>query len=54
MERPLMIIDLLMGLFRGAVFFTMAGGGARKQPIEQSIEMPTSTMALMGRFPSLK
>ena len=46
-----MIIDLLMGLFRGAVF--RHGGGARKQPIKQPTEMPTSTMALMGRFPSL-
>ena len=45
------LIDLLMGLFRGAVF--RHGGGARKQPIKQPIEMPTSTMALMGRFPSL-
>ena len=44
-------IDLLMGLFRGAVF--RHGGGARKQPIKQPTEMPTSTMALMGRFPSL-
>ena len=43
--------DLLMGLFRGAVF--RHGGGARKQPIKQPTEMPTSTMALMGRFPSL-
>ena len=40
-----------MGLFRGAVF--RHGGGARKQPIKQQTEMPTSTMALMGRFPSL-
>ena len=40
-----------MGLFRGAVF--RHGGGARKQPIKQPVEMPTSTMALMGRFPSL-
>ena len=39
-----------MGLFRGAVF--RHGGGARKQPIKQPTEMPTSTMALMGRFPS--
>ena len=45
------IIDLLMGLFRGAVF--RHGGGARKQPIKQPTGMPTSTMALMGRFPSL-
>ena len=44
-------IDLLMGLFRGAVF--RHGRGARKQPIKQPTEMPTSTMALMGRFPSL-
>ena len=28
-------------------------GGARKQPIKQPTEMPTSTMALKGRFPSL-
>ena len=40
-----------MGLFRGAVFHH--GGGARKQPIKQPTEMPTSTMALMGRFPAL-
>ena len=46
-----MIIDLLMGLFRGVVF--RHGGGARKQPIKQPTEMPTSTMDLMGRFPSL-
>ena len=45
------LIDLLMGLFRGVVF--RHSGGARKQPIKQPIEMPTSTMALMGRFPSL-
>ena len=45
------LIDLLMGLFRGAVF--RHGGGARKQPIEQRTGMPTSTMALMGRFLSL-
>ena len=45
------IIDLLMGLFRGAVF--QHGWGARKQPIKQPTEMPTSTMALMGRFASL-
>ena len=29
------------------------GGGARKQLMKQPIDMPTSTMALMGRFPSL-
>ena len=46
-----MIIDLLMGLFRGAVLGH--DGGARKQRIKQPTEMPTSTMALMGRFPSL-
>ena len=40
-----------MGLLRGAVF--RHGGGGRKQPIKQPTEMPTSTMALMGRFPSL-
>ena len=40
-----------MGLFRGAVF--RHGGGARKQPIKQPTETPTSTLALMGRFPSL-
>ena len=44
-------IDLLMGLFRGAVFGH--GGGALKQPIKQPTETPTSTLALMGRFPSL-
>ena len=42
------IIDLLMGLFRGAVF--RHGGGARKQVIKQPTEVPTSTLALMGRF----
>ena len=40
-----------MGLFRGAVF--RHSGGAQKQPIKQPTEMPTSTMALMGRFLSL-
>ena len=40
-----------MGLFRGAIFHH--GGGAWKQPIKQPTEMPTSTMALMGCFPSL-
>ena len=44
-------IDLLMGLFRGVVF--RHGGPARRQPIKQPTEMPTSTMVLMGRFPSL-
>ena len=44
-------IDLLMGLFRGAVF--RHGGGALKQPIKQPTETPTSTLALMGRFPLL-
>ena len=44
-------IDLLMGLFRGAVF--RHGGGALKQPIKDPTETPTSTLALMGRFPSL-
>ena len=44
-------IDLLMGLFRGAVF--RHGRGALKQPIKQPTETPTSTLALMGRFPSL-
>ena len=29
------------------------GLGARKQPIKQPTEMPTSTMALMGHFASL-
>ena len=38
-----------MGLFRGAVF--RHGGRDRKQPIKQPTEIPTSTMALMGRFP---
>ena len=40
-----------MGLFRGAVF--RHGGGAPKQPIKQATEMPTSTLALIGRFHSL-
>ena len=47
----MLLIDLLMGLFRGAVFHL--GGGARKQPIKQPTETPTSTMTLMGRFLSL-
>ena len=49
--RPLQIqfIDLLVGLFRGAVF--RHGEGALKQPIKQPTETPTSTLALMGRFP---
>ena len=51
LKKSLTIIDLLMGLFRGAVFCD--GGGARKQPIKQPTEMPTSIVALMGRFPSL-
>ena len=46
-----LFIDLLMGFFRGAVFHH--DGGAWKQPIKQPTEMPTSTMVLMGRFPSL-
>ena len=49
--RRITIIDLLMGRFRGAVF--RHGRGARKQPIKHPTEMPTSTMALMGRFTSL-
>ena len=44
-------IDLLMGLFRGAVFRHV--GGTLKQPIKEPTETPTSTLALMGRFPSL-
>ena len=44
-------IDLLMGLFRGAVFRHCKG--ALKQPIKQPTETPTSTLALMGRFSSL-
>ena len=40
------IIDLLMGLFKGAVF--RHGEGALKQPIKQPTETPTSTLALMG------
>ena len=48
---PEHFIDLLMGLFRGAVF--RHGGGALKQPIKEPTETPTSTLALMGRFPSL-
>ena len=40
-----------MGLFRGAVFCHR--WGARKQPIKQLTEVPTSSTALMGRFPSL-
>ena len=49
--RTKKIIDLLMGLFRGAVFRHV--GGALKQPIKEPTETPTSTLALMGRFPSL-
>ena len=45
------VIDLLTGLFRGAVF--RHGEVALKQPIKQPTETPTSTLALMGRFPSL-
>ena len=45
------LIDLLKGLFRGAVF--RHGGGALKQPIKEPTETPTSTLALMGRFPLL-
>ena len=51
LDESFIVIDLLMGFFRGAVF--RHGGGARKQPIKQSTEMPTSTMVLIGRFPSL-
>ena len=51
LSRHTRIIDLLMGLFRGAVF--RHGEGALKQPIKQPAETPTSTLALMGRFPSL-
>ena len=40
-----------MGLLRGAVFHL--GGGARKQPIKQLTEMPTSNHGLHGPFPSL-
>ena len=50
-EFVVFLIDLLMGLFRGAVF--RHGGGALKQPIKEPTETPTSTLALMGRFPSL-
>ena len=50
-QQVTFVIDLLMGLFRGAVF--RHGGGALKQPIKQPIETPTSTLALIGRFPSL-
>ena len=39
------------GPFAGSV--SRHGGGAQKQPIKQPTEMPTSTMALMGCFPSL-
>ena len=45
------LLHLSWAFFRGAVF--RQGGGARKQPIKQSTEMPTSTMTLVGRFPSL-
>ena len=41
----------LNGLSGGAVF--RHGGGALKQPIKQPTETLTSTLALMGRFPSL-
>ena len=40
-----------MGLFGGAVF--RHGGGALKQPMKEPTETPTSTLALVGRFPSL-
>ena len=42
--------DLLMGVFWGAVFALWRGCPRTAQ---QPIEMPTSTMASMGRFPSL-
>ena len=38
-----------MGFVRGAVF--RHEGGARKQPLKQPTEMPTSTMALVRPFP---
>ena len=38
-----------MGPFRAAV--VRHGCSARKQPIKQSTEMPTTTVVLMGRFP---
>ena len=41
-----------MALFRGAVF--RHGWGARKEPIKQPAEMPTSTLALMARFAFFK
>ena len=50
-EYPPFFIDLLMGLFRGAVF--RHGWGALKQPIKEPTETLTSTLALMGRFPLL-
>ena len=44
-KRPhnqlIVLIDLLMGLFRGAVF--RYGGGALKQPIKEPTETLTST-----------
>ena len=43
--------DLIMGHFRGAVF--RHGGGALKQHMKQPSETLTSTLPLMGRFPSL-
>ena len=39
------LIDLLLGLFRGAVFHN--GGRALKQPIKQLTQTPTSTMFLV-------
>ena len=42
------LIDLLMGRFRGAVFHH--DRRARKQAINQQIEMPTSNMVFTGRF----
>ena len=50
MHRP-GVIEPLMGFSRGAVFHHCQS--ARKQPVKQPTETPTSTMALMGRFPSV-
>ena len=50
-EIAAIFIDLLMGLFRGAVF--RHGGGALKQPIKQATENADQHHGLNGPFPLL-
>ena len=45
------VIGLLVGFFRWAILDH--SGTARKQPIKEPTETPASTMASMGRFPSV-